>query len=117
MANYQPIAQEVRRYFYLLASISVVGAVDHVITLFDYYSRNNPFMQTLSTEMIQSMEDYQKVTIIYSIAVLVLYSVCFIVTMLMSSFDVQVFVKFGQHVSTDAWVTVALADSKFRCDE
>lgn len=108
------MAQEIRRYFYILSTISLVGSIDHVITLVDFYSRNNPYAQTLSAGMIRSMEDYQKVSVIFSVLVVILYALCFITTMIMSSFDVQVFLKFGYHYSDESWVPLALADSEFK---
>lgn len=108
------MAQEIRRYFYLLSTISLVGSIDHVITLIDFYSRNNPYMQSLSSGMIQSMEDYQKVSVVFSIVVFLLYAICFIATMLMSSFDVQVFLKFGYNVNDASWVDLALKDATFK---
>lgn len=107
------MAQEVRRYFYILSTISLVGSIDYLITCFDFYSSTNPFSQDIGANMINSLEDYQKVSVIAGLLVLLLHGITFFCVMLMSSFDVQVFLKDAKATLGNQWVITAMENSDF----
>lgn len=100
-----------RRYFFLLSTISLVGSIDYLITLIDFYTARNPFLQDTGSQLLQSLEEHQKFTIISALVILVLHVIVFLCVLVMSTFDVQTAYKDGQ--PEDTWVVFAKNDSQF----
>lgn len=123
---YQPFAQEVRRYLYLLATISLVGAFDYLLTSYSQYttpSQNNAMLLghlTSSTSTIQEvsmLQEHQKTSLLAGLGIAVVYTICFLCTLVMSSFDVLCSMRNNKNtnISVDAstWATTASSDSEF----
>ncbi len=108
------MSQEVRRYFYILSSVSLVGSLDYLISSVDLYSPRNPFSHDAGVSMIHVFEDYQKFSIAMGILVLILHSISFICAMLMSSFDVQVYLKDNKSSFGNEWIVQAMQTSSFK---
>lgn len=113
---YQPFAQEVRRYMYLLATLSLLGMVDHVLTTWNHISSPNPLADGLSTNLAVKINDYQRTSMLLGIILTALYVICFLSTVIMSPFDVLVYIKNddgSSSTSTSNWADVAVDDEKF----
>jgi hypothetical protein len=100
-----------RRYLYILSTLSVVGSVDHLISILEFYGTQNPFLEGLGTTTVRSLEDHQKFNVIGSMVILALHAMSFLSLLIMSYFDVQIFLKDGY--SVDNWATLAINDVKF----
>jgi hypothetical protein len=74
-------------------------------------------MENLSKDIATKLDDYQKTTLFLGCCVLLLHVITFIVTVILSFYDVQIYLRFGfDPKSSDHtdWVSFALSDSVFR---
>lgn len=104
---YQPSAGETRRLFYLLSTISVVGSI-HIFQ--DIWLN---YMTTTSSSTSTSNDS----VLVSSILSILLFTVVFIVSLLMSSMDTKIHLYDGFPVTgsdSSSWATSALADNTFK---
>lgn len=107
------MSNEVRRFYYLLSSISLIGSVDYLVTQWvQFTTSRHPFADDISEPFSQSLEHYQKIALISGIGISLVYALNFILTILMSIFDVRIHLKDG-YIGSD-WSTLALNDSSFK---
>lgn len=101
---------------YLLATLSLLGMVDHVLTTWNHISSPNPLADGLSTNLAVKINDYQRTSMLLGIILTALYVICFLSTVIMSPFDVLVYIKNNDgssSTSTSDWADVAIDDEKF----
>jgi len=119
LTQYQPDAQEYRRLFYLLASLSAVGSLDALMTLISKTNRPSlagPGSGSFGAALV--LRETQG-SLIIAVAAALLHVVGLVVSVLAGGADVLIFVKNGAYISIGStssnvpWTTSALADSIF----
>lgn len=110
-----------RRFFYILSSISLVGSVDLCLTVFSSRSeaqqsaRRVKLQQQHSTTYNRALSalrlSYDTSALLLSLLLALLYGVAFVMTLLMSSFDVLTTVRDG--FQGDNWMQPALHDNTY----
>lgn len=118
---YQPNAGDYRRFFYILSTISLVGSVDLCLTVLNsraegQHSSSNSAQQQYSNTYHRALQalrlNYDASSVILSLLIAVLYAVAFMMSLLMSSFDVLTMVRDG-FADTSQWPALALQDTLF----
>lgn len=119
---YQPNAADYRRFFYILSSIALVGSLDLCVTVLGSRADSAAALQQQPQQGYSSTHfravhalrlSYDASAVLLSLLIALLYAVAFIVTLLMSTFDVLTMVRDG-FPDTDQWPTLALHDSEYR---
>jgi hypothetical protein len=94
--------------------------MDYALTLWAAQVIRNPLLDNLSKDVAAKIEDYQKTTLFIGIIVLLLHFIAFISSIVISFYDVQIFLKYGfvEPSSTivsalPAWTKYALAKPKY----
>lgn len=114
LSTYQPVANEIRRYFYLLTVLSLVGSADYLLTLFSANQTRYSLIEYLSANIAAKYVDFHKITLTTCMAIVICYIIAFIITLIMSRFDVDVYMKYNlSSIATESWMDQALADSTF----
>lgn len=106
---YQPRANETRRLFYILSTVSLVGAIDVVI---------NTFTHKTSVKGGSVWSFWESLPLPTSGLVLLCYIICFLCTVITAGTDVLIQMKSGENdINSPAgdvsWAEVALQDSDF----
>ncbi|RYH29660.1 hypothetical protein EON65_07745 [archaeon] len=108
------MANEIRRYFYLLTVLSLVGSVDYLLTLFSANQTRYSLIEYLSANIAAKYVDFHKITFTTCMAIVICYIIAYIVTLIMSRFDVDVYMKYNfTSTAISSWADQALADSTF----
>jgi hypothetical protein len=110
-----------RRFFYILATISLVGSIDLCLTVLDSRATSAQssaqHRQGYSTTYFRALQalrlTYDASAVLLSLGIALAYALAFLMTLLMSTFDVLTMVKDGNADATD-WTELALADSEYR---
>lgn len=112
---------EYRRFFYILSTISLVGSVDLCLTVFSsraeaqQSARRVQLQQQHSTTYNRALTalrlSYDTTAVLLSLLLALLYGVAFVMTLLMSTFDVLTTVRDGYQGSN--WMQPALQDSTY----
>lgn len=92
---YQPFAQEVRRYLYLLTSLALLGSLDHVLTTWNHILSPNPLLENngLSAHLTVKLQDYQRLSLLLGMGMVLLYFLAFFASVIMAPFDVLVYIR------------------------
>ena len=101
---------------YILSTISLVGAMDYLLTTLSSLNTRNPLTDHLNSTLTRKLDDYQKTSLLYGTIIALLYMAAFLCSVLMAPFDAQVFVRNGIVTTTtndDGWVTMAMSDGAF----
>jgi len=120
LTEYQPNAQEYRRLFYLLASLSVVGSFDSLMTLIS--KTNRPFLAGPSAGSFGSSLVLRETqgSLVFAVAAAILHLIGLVVTVLAEGTDALIYIQNGLYStdtsSTTPWTTTALADPVFSTD-
>lgn len=113
LSTYQPYAQETRRYLYILTTLSLVGAVDQVITSWSQITSPNPLRDSsISSTFAVKLEDYQKTSIFAGSFVIILLAISFLSGIIIAPVDQLIYLQGGYTADTD-WVEKSLTDSTF----
>jgi hypothetical protein len=126
--SYQPNAMEYRRLFYLLCSISLVGAIDSLFCLVSKIvhtgsgsrrgvsESNSP--KGILVNVCRAITLQGDSTMLVAVVMAVLYSVAFLSTLIMSKVDILIAVRGGyQHSAESAiWTASLLTSDKFHSD-
>lgn len=114
VVDYQPLASEYRRIFHIVSCLSAVGSID--IFMSNLSKTNKPSLgdhssHTFGRTMVLR-ENRGSVTI--AAAAALLHLITFILTIIMSAFDVLLATKNGNSASlTNTWAVEALATASF----
>mmetsp|Transcript_24341 Transcript_24341/g.33418 ORF Transcript_24341/g.33418 Transcript_24341/m.33418 type:complete len:513 (+) Transcript_24341:32-1570(+) len=125
LLNYQPNAQEYRRLFYFLSTISLVGSADLTLTIIRSRSSSKMHSNIIHLNNKKSTGDqhtramavmggnntYDSSSMLSSTVITLLYLVVYLATILMTSEDVLIANKNGY--SGSSWAASALEDDKF----
>jgi hypothetical protein len=88
--------------------------VDYFITLLNANQSRYSLIEYLSANIAAKWMDFHKLTLSTSIIIVICYSVAFILTLIMSRFDVDVYMKYNLlDTETETWMQQALANSTF----
>lgn len=101
---------------YILCVLSLVGAIDHVITTWNNIVAPNPIMEHVSSALVLKFNDYQKTSITWGVIIIIVYLLCFFSTIIMAPFDVLLFIKNGYAPSSAEyadWSVAVKSDSRF----
>lgn len=119
---YQPIATDYRRFFYILSTISLVGSVDLCLTVISsraeaqQSARSQQQQGAHSTSYNRALNalrlNYDASALLLSLVLALLYGVAFVMTLLMSTFDVLTTIRDGFH--GENWMEAALQDTTYR---
>lgn len=116
VTTYQPIAQYFRRFFYILATISLVGSLDMCLTIYNSISfqRRNRGISSSNNynnhrAFFAMSLNYDLSSFLLSLLIGLLYATAFITTILMSQFDVLTSLKDDVSI----WPEEALQDSQY----
>jgi hypothetical protein len=103
-----------RRFFYILSTVSFVGSVDLCLTVFS--SRTDAqqpggHSSTYNRALTALRLKYDTSALILTLLIALAYGVAFVMTLLMSAFDVLTTVRDGYRGAD--WVDYALLDSQY----
>lgn len=113
LVEYQPLASEYRRLFYILSSLSAVGSLDTFMSTLG--RANRPSLSGQGPNgfgaALVRRENQGSVTI--AAAAAMLHFIAFILTVIITAFDVLLSARNGSHGTSDAWAVQALSDATF----
>lgn len=92
-----------------------MGSIDYFFTTLSIVDARYSLVEYLSTSMTSKWLDFQKVILSTSMVVMALYSLAYLVTLIMARFDVTVYEKNDEKPTAgEDWTDLALEDSQFR---
>lgn len=103
-----------RRFFYILSTVSFVGSVDLCLTVFSSRAdaqQPGGHSSTYNRALTALRLKYDTSALILTLLIALAYGVAFVMTLLMSAFDVLTTVRDGFHGAD--WVEDALLDSQY----
>lgn len=95
----------------------MIGSIDYVKTVWNGNAPSNPFTEHLSKDIARKLEDYQKTTLFIGIIVLILHFITFVVSVVISFYDVQISLQFNYEKNDNphsTWTSYALSDTTYR---
>ena len=117
---------DLRRFFYILSTISLVGSVDLCLTILSSRAeeqsqqqgggggaQHQSYSHSYHRALVALRLNYDSSSLLLSLLIALLYAVAFVMSLLMSSFDVLTSLRDG-FANTDQWPTLALKDSTYR---
>ena len=116
LLDYEPLSSEYRRLFYLLSSLSAVGSLDNFMSALS--KTNRPSLAGLGPNgfgaAMVARENRGSVTL--AAAAAGLHFVAFVLSVIMTAFDVLISVKngsLGSDATSGAWATLAAQQTSF----
>lgn len=110
-----------RRFFYILSTISLVGSVDLCLTVVSSRAeaqqsarsqhQHGAHSTTYNRALAALRLHYDASALLLAIVLVLLYGVAFVMTLLMSTFDVLTTIRDGYH--GENWMQAALQDTTY----
>jgi hypothetical protein len=102
---------------YLLTTLAVVGAFDHILTTWNHISTPNPLAEGLSSGFTIKLKDYQRTSLLFGAVLWLLYIICMLSSVIIAPFDVRVAIR-NAHEGDDiasslSWEERAANDNSF----
>ena len=126
--SYQSNAMEYRRLFYLLCSISLVGAIDNLLCLVSRIAHTGTRNRRGTSEsdspkgfmvnVCRAITLHGDSTMLVAVVMTVLYSIAFLSTLIMSKVDILIAVRggFQKSASSAIWAASLLSSDGFQSD-
>ena len=91
----------------------MVGSVDYILAVWNLHSTVNPLGESVGKTSNNQREDYHKTSLFIGIIVLLLHTLSFLASIIISFYEVQISLRFN-YQNTSTWTELALQDSTYR---
>lgn len=113
LVEYRPLASEYRRLFYILSSLSAVGSLDTFMSSLGRANRPSLSGQGPNGFGASLVRRENQGSVTIAAAAAILHFIAFILTVIITAFDVLLSVRNGSRDTSDAWAASALSDATF----
>jgi hypothetical protein len=113
LVEYRPLASEYRRLFYILSSLSAVGSLDTFMSTLGRANRPSLSGQGPNGFGASLVRRENQGSVTIAAAAAILHFIAFILTVIITAFDVLLSVRNGSRDTSDAWAASALSDATF----
>jgi len=113
LVEYRPLASEYRRLFYILSSLSAVGSLDTFMSTLGRANRPSLSGQGPNGFGASLVRRENQGSVTIAAAAAILHFIAFILTVIITAFDVLLSVRNGSRDTSDAWAATALSDATF----